>query len=140
LIPTIREGEVTKLDRRSFLERLGQGALGIGVWGERGAWRRKSPSEVPEVAVIGAGAFGGWTALYLREMGFSVTLIDAYGPGNARSSSGGETRQLRAAYGDRELYSRWAMKARERWKTREAEAAGSSSKPARSRSTPIGSR
>ena len=29
-----------------------------------------------EVVVVGAGAFGGWTALYLREMGHSVTLID----------------------------------------------------------------
>jgi glycine/D-amino acid oxidase-like deaminating enzyme len=81
----------------------------------------RSQAEVPEVAVIGAGAFGGWTALYLREMGLSVTLIDAYGPGNARSSSAGETRQIRAAYGDREIYSRWAILALERWKAREAE-------------------
>ena len=40
-----------------------------------------NPSTV-DVAVIGAGAFGGWAALYLREMGLSVALIDAYGPGN----------------------------------------------------------
>ena len=71
--------------------------------------------------MIGAGAFGGWTALYLREMGLSVTLVDAHGPGNVRSSSAGETRQIRATYGDRELYSRWVVDAFERWKTREAE-------------------
>lgn len=48
-------------------------------------------SATSEVVVVGAGAFGGWTALYLREIGLSVTLVDAHGPGNARSSSGGET-------------------------------------------------
>jgi glycine/D-amino acid oxidase-like deaminating enzyme len=29
------------------------------------------------VAVIGAGAFGGWTALHLARAGARVTLIDA---------------------------------------------------------------
>jgi len=75
----------------------------------------------PEIVVIGAGAFGGWTALYLRELGHSVLLIDAYGPGNSRASSGGETRQMRAGYGDRVLYTRWAMEALVRWKARQAE-------------------
>ena len=116
---------MSKLDRRSFLEIAGKriGALGVlgATWP---ALSHRSQSEVPEVAVIGAGAFGGWTALYLREMGLSVTLIDAYGPGNARSSSAGETRQIRAAYGDRELYSRWAIEALGRWKAREVECGG----------------
>src|SRR5271169_5498844 len=44
----------------------------------------------PRVAVIGAGAFGGWTALYLRRRGARVILLDAWGPGNSRASSGGE--------------------------------------------------
>ena len=35
----------------------------------------------PRVAVVGAGAFGGWAALVLRERGYNVTLVDAYGPG-----------------------------------------------------------
>jgi glycine/D-amino acid oxidase-like deaminating enzyme len=51
------------------------------------------------VAVIGAGAFGGWTALALAERGVRVTLIDAWGAGNPRSSSGGLTRICRAIYG-----------------------------------------
>jgi glycine/D-amino acid oxidase-like deaminating enzyme len=75
----------------------------------------------PEIAVVGAGAFGGWTALHLRERGASVTLLDAYGPGNSRASSGGETRQIRAGYEDRELYTRWVLRAFEAWKAREAE-------------------
>lgn len=113
---------MSKVDRRSFLRAAGTklGALGLlgAAWPSRAV---RSQSEVPEVAVIGAGAFGGWTALYLKEMGASVTLIDAYGPGNARSSSAGETRQIRAAYGERELYSRWATQALDRWKERQAE-------------------
>src|SRR6188474_2635989 len=51
------------------------------------------------VAVVGAGAFGGWTALYLQRAGAQVTLVDAWGPGNARASSGGETRVIRTIYG-----------------------------------------
>jgi len=47
----------------------------------------------PHVAVIGAGAFGGWTALHLLERGARVTLLDAWGPGNSRASSGGAGRE-----------------------------------------------
>src|SRR5436190_10503853 len=57
--------------------------------------RRKGP----HVAVVGAGAFGGWSALYLLRKGARVTLLDAWGPGNSRASSGGETRVIRATYG-----------------------------------------
>ena len=33
------------------------------------------------IVVIGACAFGGWSALYLLRKGFKVTLVDAWGPG-----------------------------------------------------------
>ena len=56
------------------------------------------------IAVIGAGAFGGWTALWLLRNGFKVTLIDAWGAGNSRSSSGDETRVSRSTYGTNETY------------------------------------
>jgi sarcosine oxidase len=56
------------------------------------------------VAVIGAGAFGGWTALHLVRAGARVTLLDAWGPGNARASSGGETRVIRGIYGGSQRY------------------------------------
>ncbi len=55
-------------------------------------------SSKPHVAVIGAGAFGGWTALSLLRTGAKVTLLDAWGPGNSRSSSGGESRVIRHSY------------------------------------------
>jgi glycine/D-amino acid oxidase-like deaminating enzyme len=72
------------------------------------------------IAVIGAGAFGGWTALYLLRRGARVTLIDAWGPGNSRSSSGGETRIIRGTYGPNQPYTRLAAHAMRLWKEHEA--------------------
>lgn len=66
------------------------------------------------IAVIGAGAFGGWTALHLLRSGARVTLLDAWGPGNSRASSGGETRILRATYKDR-IYTDLAARALPLW-------------------------
>lgn len=76
---------------------------------------------LPDVAVIGAGAFGGWTALALREQGARVTMIDAYGPGNPRASSGDESRLLRLSYGERDIYTRWAARAALLWQQRQGE-------------------
>jgi glycine/D-amino acid oxidase-like deaminating enzyme len=75
----------------------------------------------PRITVFGAGAFGGWTALTLLRRGARVTLVDAWGPGNARSSSGGETRVIRAAYGARRIYTRMAARALELWRAHERE-------------------
>jgi glycine/D-amino acid oxidase-like deaminating enzyme len=66
--------------------------------------------------VVGAGAFGGWTALYLLRAGARVTLLDAWGPGNSRSSSGGETRIIRGAYGPDQPYTKLAARALDLWK------------------------
>jgi glycine/D-amino acid oxidase-like deaminating enzyme len=70
----------------------------------------------PRVAVIGAGAFGGWTALELTRRGARVALVDAWGPGNARASSGGETRVIRATYGSRVAYTDMAARALALWR------------------------
>ena len=40
------------------------------------------------VVVVGAGAFGGWSALQLQQSGAKVILLDSWGPGNSRASSG----------------------------------------------------
>ena len=70
--------------------------------------------------VVGAGAFGGWTALWLLRRGARVTLVDAWGPGNSRASSGGETRLIRASYGPRRIYSVMVARALEIWRENEA--------------------
>src|SRR5438309_2729758 len=71
------------------------------------------------VAVIGAGAFGGWTALHLLRRGAQVTLVDAWGPGNPRASSGGETRVIRGTYGPNPPYTKMAARALQLWKEHE---------------------
>src|ERR1041385_449841 len=73
------------------------------------------------IAVVGAGAFGGWTALYLLRDGANVTLIDTWGPGNSRASSGGETRVMRGAYGPDQPYTKMAACAMELWQDHEAQ-------------------
>jgi len=72
------------------------------------------------VAVIGAGAFGGWTALHLLRRGAQVTLVDAWGPGNSRASSGGETRVIRGTYGTDGIYTRMVARSLALWKENEA--------------------
>ena len=73
-------------------------------------------SRSPDVVVVGAGTFGAWTAWHLRRAGHAVTLVDAFGAGNSRASSGGESRIIRMGYGDRALYSRWALESLSQWK------------------------
>ena len=73
------------------------------------------------IAVIGAGAFGGWTALNLLQGGARVTLLDAWGPGNSRASSGGETRVIRGTYGPSQPYTKLAARALELWKEHQSQ-------------------
>jgi len=59
-----------------------------------------------------------WTALNLQRLGARVTVVDAYGAGNSRQTSGGETRGVRTSYGDRphgRLWTRWANEAIRKW-------------------------
>jgi glycine/D-amino acid oxidase-like deaminating enzyme len=64
---------------------------------------------------VGAGAFGGWTALHLLKKGAKVTLLDAWGPGNSRASSGGETRIIRGTYGSGRIYTQMAAQSLQLW-------------------------
>jgi glycine/D-amino acid oxidase-like deaminating enzyme len=69
--------------------------------------------------VVGAGAFGGWSALQLLQRGAKVTLLDAWGPGNSRASSGGETRIIRATYGPVGIYTQMVARALQLWQENE---------------------
>lgn len=71
------------------------------------------------IVVVGAGAFGGWAALHLRRAGHRVTLIDAYGAGNSRASSGGETRLIRAVYNGQVPYIDMVARAYALWRDAE---------------------
>ena len=123
---------MSKIDRRRFLELSGAGA-GAVLAGAATPVSAETPPPAPEprrapfvrsgrapdVCIVGAGAFGLWTALYLQRLGASVEVIDLFGPANSRSTSGGETRGVRTSYGDRPhgvQWGRWANESIKRWK------------------------
>jgi sarcosine oxidase len=87
------------LDRRGFLKQVVAAEASLALGGAASVVgglvpRVEQPPQSPVVAktagdviVIGAGAFGGWTAYYLASMGVKVTLVDAYGPAVAERRS-----------------------------------------------------
>jgi sarcosine oxidase len=103
------------VDRRNFLKTVVAAHAGAAL-STAAARQTREPADV---IVVGAGAFGAWTAYYLRQLGARVRLVDAYGSGNSRATSGDETRGVRSSYGDRgihaELWTTWANRAIDRW-------------------------
>jgi monomeric sarcosine oxidase len=71
---------------------------------------------VSRVVVVGAGVFGAWCAHHLAAAGNQVTIVEAYGPGHSRSSSGDESRIVRCGYGRDEIYTTFAIRALELWR------------------------
>ena len=98
------------MTRRSLIGGMTAGALAPAV--SRAAKR----GSAAQIAVIGAGVFGAWTAEHLRRAGHQVTLFDMAGPANSRASSGGESRMTRGAYGKDEVYTRMAFASLPEWK------------------------
>lgn len=74
----------------------------------------------PRVTVVGAGAFGGWTALSLLRSGAQVTLVERRDAGNALSSSGGESRVIRHVY-ERRHHVELAQRALALWRRADEE-------------------
>jgi glycine/D-amino acid oxidase-like deaminating enzyme len=118
------------LDRRDFIKVAGSSAGMLLIGGRASAESlaaketNRSPAVLtrrsPDIVVIGAGIWGSFTAYHLRKLGAKVTLVDAYGPGNSRSTSGDESRGVRSSYGDRtgtqgELWMLWARESMKRW-------------------------
>jgi monomeric sarcosine oxidase len=107
-----------KTTRREFMKTASAAAIGASLARKIAKAQPQTPSgsKSYDVAVIGAGVFGAWIAHTLRKKGKRVALLDGYGAGNARSSSGGQTRVIRMGYGDQEIYTRWSMRSLELWK------------------------
>ena len=109
------------VNRRHFLKTVVAAHAGAAL----STAAARQTAKPADVIVVGAGAFGGWTAYYLRQLGARVRLVDAYGPGNSRATSGDETRGVRSSYGDRgiraELWTTWANRAIDRWTAFDAE-------------------
>jgi glycine/D-amino acid oxidase-like deaminating enzyme len=101
---------VIDLTRRSLLA----GAGGVVV--SPAAARTRKLMSKSHVVVVGAGVFGSWTAMHLLRKGHRVTLVDSSGPAHSRSSSGGESRMTRGAYGKDAIYTRMALDSLPEWK------------------------
>jgi sarcosine oxidase len=122
---------MSELDRREFLKVAGVGAGAFLAGTNKAPAFLKSGLASTNVVVVGAGAFGGWTALNLRRLGAKVTMIDMYGPGNSRATSGDESRGVRSSYGDRtrdygthkqgEVWMQWARQSMKKWVEFDAE-------------------
>ncbi|MCE9601630.1 MAG: FAD-dependent oxidoreductase, partial [Gemmatimonadetes bacterium] len=119
------------VDRRDFLKAAAGTAVVLGqtppLFPATGVQKPKKRAGSPtHVVVIGAGAWGGWTAWHLRKAGVKVTVVDQYGPANSRATSADETRGIRSSYGDRAgdagpHWTAWARSAIGRWKEFDAE-------------------
>ena len=89
--------------------------------GEGGDHPRKGTLPPMNVVIVGAGTFGASLAWTLARTGHEVTLVDQFEPGDARSSSGGESRLYRCSHGTQADYTRTARRAGELWRELEAE-------------------
>ena len=106
----MRDRAISRREAISGLAGAGAAARAFGA-----PARRSQTGRGVRAVVVGAGAFGGWTALWLSRAGADVTLVDAWGPGNSRASSGGETRLIRASYGSRRIYSEMVARGFQIW-------------------------
>jgi glycine/D-amino acid oxidase-like deaminating enzyme len=122
--PLATNDTTTDLGRREFLQLAGAGtaaAFAQTFTPAPGIDKPKKKSGSPShVIVIGAGAWGSWTAYHLVKSGVKVTIIDQYGAANSRATSADETRGIRSSYGDRAdetapLWTKWARTAIARW-------------------------
>ena len=114
-----------RITRRAVLSGIASGAGAALVGAAAGGRTVRAAAESRATAgggagwtsiVVGAGAFGAWTAWNLLRKGERVLLLDAWGPAHARASSGGESRVTRSAYGADEVYTRMAWDSLTEWR------------------------
>src|SRR4051794_20094751 len=74
-----------------------------------------------KVVIVGGGTFGASLAWWLAGQGDEVVLVDQFEPGDARATSGGETRLIRSSHGSDADYTAMARRARTLWRELERE-------------------
>lgn len=86
---------------------------------KRESRRRKDAKPVADhvdVAIIGAGAMGAWTAWHLVRRGQTVRIFDAYGAGNGRAASNLPSMFLDPAQGGDALYASMVPSSLDGWR------------------------
>ncbi|MBW8815464.1 MAG: FAD-dependent oxidoreductase [Caulobacterales bacterium] len=104
--------------RRAAVGAVAASGLSVALPPASAAAASNRPPAAPrihDVAVIGAGVFGAWTAWSLKRAGLDVALAEQHAPGHARASSGGESRVIRVSYGADPLYSPMAETSLAAW-------------------------
>ncbi len=104
---------IRKISRRGVIATALAAGVAVTAQGQE---RKVKMAATFDSVVIGAGAFGAWTAWHLRKAGQRVLLLDAIGAAHARASSGGESRLTRGSYGSDEVYTRMALDSLTQWK------------------------
>ncbi len=107
-----------KVSRRTFVGAAVAAGVATQARAQTGTGKVAGGSTF-DVAIVGSGVFGAWTARHLLSRGLRVALIDEYGPGSSRASSGGETRVIRMGYGSQEIYTRMSWDSLTQWKNLE---------------------
>ncbi|NEU31673.1 N-methyl-L-tryptophan oxidase [bacterium LRH843] len=74
-----------------------------------------------DVIIIGAGSMGMAAGYYLAKSGKKTLLLDSFQPPHNKGSHHGETRIIRYAYGEREEYVPFVLRAQELWNDLEKE-------------------
>lgn len=113
---------ISPLNRRRWLKQsltASAGLLSVPAFGHKASSIQFNFGAKPTALVAGAGIMGSWTAYFLAQAGYEVSLCDPWGAGNPRASSGGESRLIRYMYGENEIYFRLARRAMELWKQEE---------------------
>jgi sarcosine oxidase len=98
---------------------------------ENNAWLEPEPIQSDraqrksDLIVVGAGVMGTWTAFWAQHGGAgraanaggnrSVILLDAWGTGHPRATSGDETRLLHNSHGSDRLYQDFSRRSRDHW-------------------------
>jgi glycine/D-amino acid oxidase-like deaminating enzyme len=101
--------------RRAAVGALAAGGVSMAAPKAAAAETRAAAQRIHDVAVIGAGVFGAWTAWSLKRAGLDVALIEQHAPAHVRASSGGESRVIRVSYGADPLYSPMAEASLAAW-------------------------
>ncbi|PQM26473.1 hypothetical protein CVO77_15705 [Sphingopyxis lindanitolerans] len=118
------------LDRRRLIAALGAVPVALALGAAKKEPKRRDPPEPRpsrrrkgakppakhvDVAVVGAGAIGAWTAWHLVRAGLSVRLFDAYGAGNGRAASNLPSMLLDPVQGGDALYADLVDDSRDAW-------------------------
>lgn len=77
---------------------------------------RADRRRIPDLLVVGGGAWGTWIALAARRLGADVLLVNPTPPGTAPATSNDHSRIIRHSHGTDDLLVGWAIRSHRAWR------------------------